>query len=665
MSIKQGGWQLVTGCLLLGIGLPAGVVAQSVDELETRIQGSQENQRLGATVTLSGDVTGDGVADLVVGSPSYTPPEGGQDPVWAVFVYEGGGEQIQGKDPDWTLLGDKPAGDDDQSLRGQFGLTVASLGDQDDDGCEELGVGVAGQDGETGRVFLYDLCDSQNTDPSPYATIEGSQPGDLFGFSLAGNASTLLVGALDHDTGQVSGEEGEGAVFRFNRGSLPEKTDDAAVVYQGAESGSLFGYSVALGPNLVGEDNAKDVFIGAPAHGDGGQAFLFAGGESGSQIGTEQAYLDLVPDQANAGLGVRIAGYDSGNSPLGKGVLVGSSIYAGPNNGKPRQGAVFLFPIDENAIETFGEQEMPPDQAVTFLPDQENAEMGTLAVLPDVDGGESPEILVGAPLFTNSVFQEGAAFLFRGERLEIGQAPLTPDDANAVYFGGEDVAQMGSSLSAGGNVNAQGKGDLVIGARGLDGEVADVGGAFVYPGETIANLSVELVDPPSQGKANNGLEYNFRVTNPVGQAIPQAWVRIPRPADVAHTEDNGGDCIYGEEVIRCEVGALGGNEKATVTARMVPEKEGEIEIQGTLLTEGAIDPDLGDNVTDSVTTEVAAGAVNTEPVTEGSSDDSSGSGCSSGGGGCTLQRSGFFDPTFPILVAFGAFWLLRRRAGWG
>jgi uncharacterized membrane protein YgcG len=210
---------------------------------------------------------------------------------------------------------------------------------------------------------------------------------------------------------------------------------------------------------------------------------------------------------------------------------------------------------------------------------------------------------------------------------------------------------------------------LVIGARGFDGEGADnAGGAFVYPGEIIADLAVEMTDKATEGQVGETLEYTFRVSNPSDQEIPEARVLIPRPADVAHSEtDSAGVCFYGEKIIRCNVGALEGEAATTFKVQIVPkpEAQGELQVQGWLQAEGVIDPEADNNTTDQVTTDVAAGTVNTEPVSGGTSDGSSSSGCSSGGGGCTLQRSGFFDPTFPILVAFGAFWLLRRRAEWG
>ena len=94
----------------------------------------------------------------------------------------------------------------------------------------------------------------------------------------------------------------------------------------------------------------------------------------------------------------------------------------------------------------------------------------------DVNGDGFDDIIVGAPHYDNGQSEEGAAFVFTGTPFGISKVAsnmLEADQADAGF---------GTSVSAAGDVNGDGYGDIVIGAMHYDNGEDEEGAAFVYLG---------------------------------------------------------------------------------------------------------------------------------------------------------------------------------------
>ncbi|XP_078145154.1 integrin alpha-6-like [Centroberyx gerrardi] len=136
------------------------------------------------------DLNGDGWDDLAVGAPEFFVKDGAVG--GAVYIY------INNKGKDWEktdptqLLGHKDS---------MFGLAVENIGDVNQDGHGDIGVG-APYDG-SGRVYLYyGSSDGINKKPAQVLS-SGSKTVTLFGYSLSGNLDVddnqypdLAVGSL-------------------------------------------------------------------------------------------------------------------------------------------------------------------------------------------------------------------------------------------------------------------------------------------------------------------------------------------------------------------------------------------------------------------------------------------------------------------------------------
>ena len=235
------------------------------------IEGQIANERLGTSIISTSDLDGDGMRDIIVGSPGIGTAgavrllSSAQMPVYINLVLGRGiqndrfGESLAAV-PDLTgdgieefLVGGPQVdvgpglaelyrgGSNPQrlcALAGEanfdrFGSAVAGLGDIDGDGNADFAVGAPDALNGVGRVYIYKYDSGTNTCPLIF-TLDGTAAGQAFGYSLAGFSggtlncdfdsdghSDFVVGSLDD--GATSDE---GKVFAF-RNVTPTPTQTA------------------------------------------------------------------------------------------------------------------------------------------------------------------------------------------------------------------------------------------------------------------------------------------------------------------------------------------------------------------------------------------------------------------------------------------------------
>ncbi|KAM7029899.1 integrin alpha-3 [Acridotheres tristis] len=155
------------------------------------LPGPQVGSYFGSALALA-DLNSDGWQDLVVGAPFYF--ERKQEVGGAVFVYmnEAGGFQQR---PSLLLTGPSYSG---------FGFALASLGDINQDGFQDIAVGAPFEG--SGKVYIYHSS-AEGLQDRPRQVISGSELGPssikTFGYSLSGGLDMdgnsypdLLVGSL-------------------------------------------------------------------------------------------------------------------------------------------------------------------------------------------------------------------------------------------------------------------------------------------------------------------------------------------------------------------------------------------------------------------------------------------------------------------------------------
>jgi hypothetical protein len=112
-----------------------------------------------------------------------------------------------------------------------------------------------------------------------------------------------------------------------------------------------------------------------------------------------------------------------------------------------------------------------------FVGDQKDSLLGAaVAGVGDVNGDGCDDFAIGAPQQSVGEASEGAVYFFYGRD---GPIPQVPD---WTYSGGQAGALLGTSVSAAGDVNGDGRHDLLVGAPGHDADHEDEGAVLLFFG---------------------------------------------------------------------------------------------------------------------------------------------------------------------------------------
>ncbi|HUV37633.1 MAG TPA: integrin alpha, partial [Patescibacteria group bacterium] len=232
-------------------------------------------------------------------------------------------------DPSWTAESDQAGA--------KFGCSVASAGDVNDDGYDDVIVGAflyTNSEGKVvGHAYVFHGGPSGLADTASWIA-EGDQARTCFGISVAGAGDVngdgyddIIVGAHDYNISET--ETNRGRVFVY-LGSSSGVVGTLCWTAYGDQNDCMFGYSVA-GAGDVNDDGYDDIIIGAhgydnPEMGEG-RAYVYHGSASGpspspSWIGE----IDLADN--NFGVSVDCAGDVNGDGY--DDIIVGAFLSASP-----------------------------------------------------------------------------------------------------------------------------------------------------------------------------------------------------------------------------------------------------------------------------------------------------------------------------------------------
>ncbi len=213
-----------------------------------RIPGQHAGDECGAAVCAVGDLNGDQISEIAVGSP------GAREHGWnsgLVRVYNGADLNV--------LFSFSGAG-----FGERFGASLAGPGDMDGDGIPEIAVGApCPQLARPGYVHCF-----SGADASILFTLGGRHTWELFGASLAAVGDSNGDGHADLLVGAPVSRSGVAGII-----DAVDHACGAATLISGANGTRLFGLAsdesedrfgawVSLGPDLDGDGHA-DLLIGA------------------------------------------------------------------------------------------------------------------------------------------------------------------------------------------------------------------------------------------------------------------------------------------------------------------------------------------------------------------------------------------------------------------
>jgi hypothetical protein len=357
----------------------------------------------------------------------------------------------------------------DQASAGQD-PRVASAGDVNGDGFSDVVVGAPKFDvggADAGRVLCY-LGSADGLPTTASMTIDGDQPGGLFGSSVAragdvngDGFSDVVVGASSYDDGEA--DEGRALAFL---GSAAGLATTPAWTVEADQVGAALGACVASAGDVNG-DGYSDVVVGAPLYDgvgiDEGRAFVYRGSASG---------LAALPEwigsagQAGARFGASVSSAGDVNRDGYSDVVIGADAFS---DGQAGEGAAFLYRGSPSGLAT--------NASWTVEGEQAGARFGaTVATAGDVDGDGYSDVAIAAIAHDAGQLDEGRVSLYRGSAAGLGASAAWTAEGN------QSGAEFGSSVASAGDVNGDGYSDLVIGADRFDAGQRDEGRTFVYLG---------------------------------------------------------------------------------------------------------------------------------------------------------------------------------------
>ncbi|MGV6848136.1 MAG: hypothetical protein ACWA5A_07140 [Marinibacterium sp.] len=489
-------------------GLPASVDPASLDGTNGfRLLGGREAQGLGFAVSSAGDINGDGIDDLLIGTRATTLGQTAE-PGEAFVVF--------GKTTPFAPVLDiyaLPAGegtravDTQPSVPGQFGRSVTNIGDFDGDGFDDFAVGEAknGNPGgfpgpaplnESGAVHIV----FGGSDPFPpiasgandfdrtlsyFGPLEDAgfgtkvsgigdfngdglddfialapgapfrTPSELFAMVIFGTDQLPAQGSVTRDLRFLPQDASEGFILR----NLGDPAGDVANA--GDVNGDGFDDFIVGGPNALGGRGVAYVVYGTdnpdfnllPSALDGTNGFTIRGESAGDFLGSS---VHAAGDVNNDGFDDVIIGALGANRSSGGGVIAsflgGAAyvVYGGPGGGRS---TVDVAALDGNTgfkVEGISPFSVNPDDALG------TAVSGGM----DVNGDGIDDILIGAPNATSAPgdvqnVAAGRTYVIYGQ-----QAPLSLTGTN-----GDDTLV---GKTANDQINGRGGDDILRGGAGDD-----------------------------------------------------------------------------------------------------------------------------------------------------------------------------------------------------
>jgi hypothetical protein len=390
-------------------------------------ESNQNSAHFGYSVNTAGDVNGDTYDDIIIGAELY---DNGQSNEGGVFVYYG---SATGLDANGTRPSGTPANADwtaeSNQVGGSFGYSVSRAGDVNGDTYDDIIIGARWYDNgqlSEGGVFIYygsaTGLGPSGTPANADWTAEGNQIQASFGNSVntAGDVNDdgfddVIIGAHWYDNGQL--DEGAAFVYYGSAAGLgPNGTPtNADWTTEGDQENALLGYSVSTAGDVNG-DGFDDIIIGAYLYDNGqvneGQVYIYYGSLDGLTSGSADWTAESNQDWAGFGQSVSTAGDVNGDGF--DDVIIGAHWY---DNGQFDEGGIFIYYGSPTGP---GPSGTPANADWITGSDQGDAFLGySVSMAGDIDGDGFEDVIVGAPYYDISQTDEGQAYIYLGDGLDL------------------------------------------------------------------------------------------------------------------------------------------------------------------------------------------------------------------------------------------------------
>jgi hypothetical protein len=413
------------------------------------VTGEQVSSQFGRALLLPGDVTGDGLDDLVIGARHYSSTSSTSSRDGRVYTLSGAfGAVNLASSPGSAYATWTGAATTDY-----LGSSLATLPDLDGDGDVELILGAeyesvaASQGGGVSLILGGVAKGSSSVDLVDWSTLSLNSVSAFGGGAVAGLdddgdgvGDTVLIGAARYD---VSGTNAEGAVFVVSGLKSGSATlSSSSVRIEGVSAADWLGETVANIGDADG-DGDDDFAVASVNH---GAVYVFLDAPT-TTVKATSADCILTSAKTDDDTGAAIRGGDLNGGGLAE-LIVGAPD-ADPSAG---DGAGEVYLVDWGATPCSGSMSLRTSAYATLEGTVSDEGLGDALALPgDLDrDGEAMELAVGAPAAEGGVFNDaynGRLYLWYGPVAAGAQSAAAADlildaERDSSRFGGLGDGQL-------------------------------------------------------------------------------------------------------------------------------------------------------------------------------------------------------------------------------
>jgi FG-GAP repeat protein len=426
----------------------------------------------GSALACPGDLDGNGVRDLLVGTPlDDVNSSSDQGSVWVLFLQPGGAVVA-------TASIVSPASGTPNSID-HFGWALAGLGDLDGNGTREIAVGAPRDDdggNDRGAVWLFSLSAAGSVlSERKFSATSGGFVGPLVNFDTFGSALASLEdrngdGQRDLFVGAPLGESGTcfdagEAWFLFlaaTGGYVGERRGggDCAALPRGAHYGSAF---ADLGD--MDGNGTRELAVGSAFENAGsGKTRLLSLANDGSIV--SQREITGFAGTARFGSALANLGDLDGDGSIELAVGLPNVRTVFPAS----SGAAWILSLSEN-----GDEVRRTNLTAPISPSSRFGK--ALAALADMDGNGVRDLAVGMPGVDQGGLNAGAVQILRLDTAGGIVGRMTIDGTDLPLLQAGD--RFGSALASLGDLDGDGVDELAVGAQGFDSAFEDRGMVWV------------------------------------------------------------------------------------------------------------------------------------------------------------------------------------------